>query len=85
MPEGESLYLRKFNLEEEMKFRYYPETDTLYVELKGTPSAESEEIAEGIVVDCDESGEIVGIEGVSKKGDVDIPIVGKLLLASAQK
>ncbi len=70
-----------------MKLKYYPETDTLYVELKGTPSTESEEIAEGIVVDYDESGEIVGIEveGVSKKGDVDIPIVGKLLLASAQK
>ena len=70
-----------------MKFKYYPETDTLYVELRGTPSAESEEIAEGIVVDYDENGEIVGIEveGVSKKGDVDIPIVGKLLLASAQK
>ena len=45
-----------------MKLKYYPETDTLYIELKETPSVESEEIADGVVLDYDNSGEIVGIE-----------------------
>jgi len=43
-------------------FKYYPETDTVYIEIKSNPSVESEEIADGVVVDYDESGEIVGIE-----------------------
>jgi len=43
-------------------FKYYPETDTIYIEIKSNPSVESEEIADGVVVDYDESGEIVGIE-----------------------
>ena len=43
-----------------MKFKYYPETDTFYIELKEVPSVESEEIADGVVLDYDENGEIVG-------------------------
>ncbi len=68
-----------------MKVKYYPETDTLYVELKETPSVESEEIAEGIVIDYDGSEEIVGIEieRISGKRSIEIPVVGKLLLSTA--
>ena len=67
-----------------MKVKYYPETDTLYVELKETPSVESEEIAEGIVIDYDGSGEIIGIEveRISEKRSIEIPVVGKLLLST---
>ena len=70
-----------------MRFQYFPETDTLYLELKENPSVESEEITDGVVVDYDEKGEIVGIEieKASKRKDIKIPvsIVGKFLLASA--
>jgi uncharacterized protein YuzE len=52
-----------------MKLNYYPETDSLYIELSEKPSVESIEIAEGVVVDFDENGNIVGIDidNASKK------------------
>jgi uncharacterized protein YuzE len=45
-----------------MKFHYYPETDSLYISLNHTPSADSQEIATGIVLDFDEKGDLVGID-----------------------
>ena len=45
-----------------MKVQYFPDTDTLYIELINVPSVESEEIMEDIVVDYDTQGRIVGIE-----------------------
>jgi uncharacterized protein YuzE len=37
-----------------MKLHYYPETDSLYIELESTPGTEAREIVEGLVVDFDE-------------------------------
>ena len=34
-----------------MKLHYYPETDSLYIELKSAPGAEAREIVAGLVVD----------------------------------
>ena len=45
-----------------MKLHYYPETDSLYIDLNSRPSADSREIAEGLVVDFDAEGNIVGID-----------------------
>ena len=45
-----------------MKLNYYPETDSLYIDLSENPSSESREIAEGIVLDFDERGALVGID-----------------------
>nr|WP_290224326.1 DUF2283 domain-containing protein [Trichocoleus desertorum] len=45
-----------------MKLHYYPETDTLYIQLKNEPSTESEEIAHDVVIDFDANGKIVGID-----------------------
>jgi len=63
-----------------MKFKYYPETDTLYIEVKSVPSTESEEILEGIVIDYDEDGNIVGIEidGIKNIKDLSLPIKANL-------
>jgi len=36
-----------------MKLHYYPETDSLYIELKNAPGAEAREIVEGLVADFD--------------------------------
>ena len=45
-----------------MRLRYYPETDSLYIDLSEKPSVDSIEVAEGVVVDLDEEGNIVGID-----------------------
>ena len=45
-----------------MKFHYYPETDSLYIELSDAPSADSKEVAPGVVMDFDAVGQLVGID-----------------------
>jgi uncharacterized protein YuzE len=55
-----------------MKLHYYPETDSLYIELKSAPGAETREIVEGLVVDLDANGDVVGfdIDHASRKLDL---------------
>jgi uncharacterized protein YuzE len=55
-----------------MKLHYYAETDSLYIELKNTPGAETREIAVGLVVDFDRDGNVVGldIDHASRKLDL---------------
>jgi uncharacterized protein YuzE len=55
-----------------MKLHYYPETDSLYIELSNRPGAETREIADGLNVDLDAEGVVVGldIDGASKKLDL---------------
>ena len=52
-----------------MKLTYYPDTDSLYIDLSEQPSVESQEVSEGIVLDYDASGNLVGIDidNASKK------------------
>ena len=45
-----------------MKFRYYPETDSLYIELSEKPGADVREVAPGVVLDFDAEGKLVGID-----------------------
>jgi uncharacterized protein YuzE len=45
-----------------MKLNYYPETDSLYIDLSEKPSVESKEISQGIVLDYDADGNLVGID-----------------------
>lgn len=45
-----------------MKFHYYPETDSLYIDLSTKTSAESREVSEGVVLDFDDNGKLVGID-----------------------
>lgn len=45
-----------------MKLNYYPETDSLYIDLSEKPSVESHEISEGVVLDYDAEGVLVGID-----------------------
>jgi uncharacterized protein YuzE len=56
-----------------MKLHYYPDTDSLYIELRDTPAADTREIAGGLNVDFDNKGNVVGldIDGASKKLDLD--------------
>ena len=45
-----------------MKLHYYPETDSLYIDLAAKTSADSREVADGVVLDFDEEGNLVGID-----------------------
>jgi uncharacterized protein YuzE len=45
-----------------MRLEYYPETDSLYIDLIDRPSVDSLEVAKGVVIDLDENGKIVGID-----------------------
>lgn len=55
-----------------MKLHYYPEADSLYVEFKPTPGTETREITDGLNVDLDANGEVVGfdIDHASKRLDL---------------
>jgi uncharacterized protein YuzE len=45
-----------------MKLHYYEDTDSLYIDLAAAMSAGSQEIADGLVIDYDEAGQVVGID-----------------------
>ena len=45
-----------------MKIEYFPEIDSLYIELAERPGFDTREIEEGIVLDIDEQGHAVGID-----------------------
>lgn len=45
-----------------MKLNYYPETDSLYIDFSSKPSADSREVSEGVVLDYDAEGNLVGID-----------------------
>jgi uncharacterized protein YuzE len=45
-----------------MRLFYYPETDSLYIELREHASVDSLEVAPGVVVDLDAQGGVVGID-----------------------
>ncbi len=63
-----------------MRLKYYPETDSLYIDLSEKNSVISEDVAEGIVIDYDENGNIVGIDidNASKKLSLKKLIIEKL-------
>ena len=45
-----------------MKLHYYPETDSLYVELRSDRSVETLEVTDGLNVDLDAGGDVVGFD-----------------------
>lgn len=44
-----------------MKLTYFPDTDTLYIDLADRPSTESEVLNENLIIDFDDEGRPVGI------------------------
>lgn len=63
-----------------MKLNYYPDTDSLYIDLSSKTSVTSEEISEGVVLDYDKDGNIVGldIDHASSKLDLKELVLSKL-------
>lgn len=64
------------------KLNYYPDTDSLYIDLSEQPSVESREIAEGIVLDYDAARQLVGIDidNASRKVELKQLTLSKLPL-----
>jgi len=63
-----------------MRLKYYPDTDSLYIDLSGKVSADSKEISEGVILDYDVDRNIVGIDidNASKKVDMKELLVSKV-------
>lgn len=63
-----------------MKLNYYAETDSLYIDLSEKPSVQSREISEGVVLDYDAEGNLVGIDidNASKKVQLKYLTLNKL-------
>ncbi|MCL0030061.1 DUF2283 domain-containing protein [Dehalococcoidia bacterium] len=63
-----------------MKLNYYPDTDSLYIDLTSMPSTQSQEVSEGVVLDYDSEGNLVGIDidNASKKLDLKEMSLSKL-------
>ena len=68
-----------------MKFNYDLKTDSLYIELSEKPSVDSNEVSNGVVLDFDEVGNLVGIDVQHASKNVDLKHLetGSLPLASA--
>lgn len=63
-----------------MKLNYYPDTDSLYIDLSEKASAESREISAGVVLDYDAEGNLVGIDidNASRKVELKTLVLSKL-------
>ncbi len=66
-----------------MKLHYYPETDSLYIELKNIPGTETREIVEGLNVDLDANGDVVGFDIDHASGKLDLSRVETIALPPA--
>jgi uncharacterized protein YuzE len=58
-----------------MKLNYFADTDSLYIELAEQPSSESKEVSEGVVIDYDARGNLVGIDIDNASAKVDMRIL----------
>jgi uncharacterized protein YuzE len=63
-----------------MKLQYYPETDSLYIELKSAPGTQTREIVEGLNVDLDANGDVVGFDIDHASGKLDLSSIETIAL-----
>lgn len=63
-----------------MRISYYPETDSMYIDLSEKKSAESREVSPGVVLDYDDEDNLVGIDidNASLKLDLKELILNKI-------
>lgn len=63
-----------------MRLSYDPETDSLYIHLIERPSKDSDEVADGVVLDFDENGGLVGIDvqHASQHADISRLMLNKM-------
>lgn len=66
-----------------MVFQYYRDSDMLYIKLAEGVSTESEEVAEGVVLDFDERNRVIGIEIEDASNFIDLSRLEVLALPIA--
>jgi uncharacterized protein YuzE len=55
-----------------MKINYHSDTDSLYIHLNDRPGVDTIEIRDGILIDIDENGIVVGIDIDSASKNLDL-------------
>ena len=68
-----------------MKLHYYPETDSLYIELKSDPGAETREVSDGLNIDLDALGEAVGFDIAHASTRLDLTTLEAVALPVLKK
>ena len=65
-----------------MKMNYYPDTDSLYIDMSDKPIADSKVISNGVVLDYGKDGQLVGIDldNASKIVDLQELVLNRLPL-----
>jgi len=56
-----------------MKIKYFQDTDTLYIELRGIEVAETKDLDENTLLDLDHNGNLCGITIEHARERADIP------------
>jgi uncharacterized protein YuzE len=56
----------------DIKFDYYPETDSLYIDLSTRVSEDSREVVPSVALDFDAEGRLVGIDIDHASGVIDL-------------
>jgi len=56
-----------------MKIRYFPDTDTAYLEFSDSAVSETKDINENILIDLDKDGNLVGMTIEHAKAKANIP------------
>jgi uncharacterized protein YuzE len=69
-----------------MRLNYDPSTDSLYIHMVERPSVDSDEVADGVVLDYDADGILVGIDVqyASKRADIHRLAVNHLPLTQLE-
>ena len=63
-----------------MKISYDPEADALYIEFQEGTAAKTKEVEEGILIDLDDKGKLLGIEVIGVKERMSLKELGQISL-----
>jgi uncharacterized protein YuzE len=66
-----------------MTLHYYPETDSLYIKLSEAPGLETRDIVDGLLVDLDAKGNVVGFDIENASAKLDLSPVETISLPAA--
>ena len=63
-----------------MKISYDPKADVFYIKFQDASVACTWKVEDGMLVDVDAGGRLVGIEIIGMKGRIPIPELGRIIL-----
>jgi uncharacterized protein YuzE len=63
-----------------MKISYDPKADALYIKFQEGSAARTRKVEDGMLMDLDAAGRLLGIEIIGMKGRIPIPELGRIIL-----